>query len=294
MESHMLLAAGAGAGLSAAFNAPLAGILFVMEEMRPQFRYNFLSVQSVLIATATADVASQVLMGRSAAIAMAHLEAPPLESLWLFVVFGSIIGLFGFLFNWLVVRALDGFQSLPKLLRGGVGLWVGGALGAVGWWMPMAIGGGNRVLPEVLQHHWTVQAMMLLCLIRFGTFILSYGAGSPGGLFTPMLTLGVLFGLGFGEGILHWKPGLLDRPDYFAIAGMAALFSSTVRAPVTGIVLAIEMTGNYSQILPLILTNLSATFVAEGLGGKPIYTVLLRRTLERSKAAVGAAQAGDV
>ena len=113
--------------------------------------------------------------------------------------------------------------------------------------------------------------------------MISYGSGAPGGIFAPMLALGTLFGMWYGHIAHGFLPDLIVRPELFAVAGMAALFCATVRAPLTGIALTIEMTGNYYMILPLILTCLTATLVAEGLGGKPIYTVLLRRTLRLAK-----------
>jgi CIC family chloride channel protein len=103
-----------------------------------------------------------------------------------------------------------------------------------------------------------------------------------------MMTLGTLFGIWFGDAAQAWFPHAGIHPSVFAVAGMGALFAATVRAPLTGIALAVEMTGNYFLILPLILTCMAATVVAEAFGGKPIYSVLLKRTLEREKRTSGA------
>jgi CIC family chloride channel protein len=113
--------------------------------------------------------------------------------------------------------------------------------------------------------------------------MISYGSGAPGGIFAPMLALGTLFGMWYGNIAHSFVPDLIVRPELFAVAGMAALFCATVRAPLTGIALTIEMTGNYDMILPLILTCLTATLVAEGLGGKPVYTLLLKRALSLAR-----------
>ena len=125
--------------------------------------------------------------------------------------------------------------------------------------------------------------MRLLALFaaRFAITIASYSTGAPGGIFSPMLALGTCFGLCFGHFAHELLPALIPHPEVFAVAAMGALFAATVRAPITGIVLAVELTGSYEQLLPLILTCVPATLVAHGLGGTPIYTALLERTLAR-------------
>lgn len=279
LDRHCLIAAGAGAGLAAAFNAPLAGILFVIEEMRPQFKFNFLSFQSVMIACALSDIMVRALTSQAPVIGMPAFPWPPLSSLWIFVVFGALFGVMGYFFNHFLVRVLNFISSWKGWARAGTGIMVGGLLGLVGWLLPGAVGGGYEVIPQALKFQYSTVLLLLLFSVRFGTTIVSYGSGSPGGIFAPMLALGTLFGIWFGKITMAYTPGIIDHPAVFAVAGMGALFSATVRAPLTGIALAIEMTGNYSQILPLILTCMSATLVAQGLGGRPIYSVLLQRTL---------------
>ena len=278
-EIHVLIAAGAGAGLSAAFNAPLAGILFVIEEMRPQFRYNFLSVQCVLIAAAVSDIVVRMLTSQGPVVAMSDFPSPPLSSLWLFLIFGALFGIFGIVFNRLLVATLNFFTGLRGWSYVLTGLYVGAFIGFLGWLFPDTIGGGYEVISQALSSRIPMTTLLILFVARYGTTVLSYGSGAPGGIFAPLMALGTLFGMWFGHVAHVWFPGLVAHPGIFAVAGMGALFSATVRAPLTGIALAIEMTGNYQEILPLILTCMAATIVAHGLGGRPIYTVLLQRTL---------------
>lgn len=283
IDTHALVAAGAGGGLSAAFNAPLAGILFVIEEMRPEFKYNFLTVQAVIIASASADIVLRIMVGQELAIPMNMLSTPPLPSLFLFLIFGCIFGVFGYVFNLLLVRTLNFFSNLSGLSFTLTGLVVGGLIGALVWLFPDAVGGGYVVIPKALSGSIPVMLMLLLFAVRFGTTMVSYGSGAIGGIFAPMLALGTLFGMWFGHFAHFVFPELVVQPEVFAVAGMAALFCATVRAPLTGIALTIEMTGNYLMILPLILTCFTATIVAQGLGGQPIYTVLLKRTIDLAK-----------
>ncbi len=283
-ETHALVAAGAGGGLSAAFNAPLAGILFVFEEMRPEFKYNFLSVQAVLIAAACADIVLRTLTTQSPEIPMPMMPAPPLPSLFLFLIFGCFFGVFGFIFNRVLIRTLNFFSGLKGWSYTLTGLYVGAFIGLLSWFYPNTVWGGYLVIPTALSGTIPVAFLLLIFLARFGTTMISYGSGATGGIFAPMLALGTLFGMWFGNVTHMWLPDLAVKPEMFAVAGMAALFCATVRAPLTGIALTIEMTGNYLMILPLILTCLTATIVAQGLGGKPIYTVLLKRTLDMAEA----------
>jgi CIC family chloride channel protein len=279
---NTLVAAGAGAGLSAAFDAPLAGVIFIIEEMRLQFKYHFLSVQALLIATSVAAIMAEIFLGKNPVIRMATFPSPPLPSLWLFPVFGAIFGIFGFVFNYFLVGTLNAFSRMYEWPYTLTGLYLGAFIGFVGWLLPDAIGGGYAVIPQALRSSLLIPTLLFLFIIRYGTTMISYGSGAPGGIFAPMLALGTLFGMWFGHFTHVWFPDLVAHPGIFAVAGMGALFSATVQAPLTGIILTIEMTGNYAQILPLILTCMVATLVAQGLGGKPIYTVLLQRTLEQA------------
>ncbi len=283
-DTHTLIAAGSGGGLAAAFNAPLAGILFVFEEMRPEFKYNFLSVQAVLIACASADIVLRLLMGQQPDIQMHMLPVPPLKSLWLFLIFGFVFGIFGFIFNRLLIWTLDFFTNLKGWLYTYSGIFVGGLIGALVFLFPDTIGGGYIVIPKAISGSIPVMILLLLFIIRFGTTMISYGSGATGGIFAPMLALGTLFGMWYGNFAHFLLPDMVVQPEIFAVAGMAALFCATVRAPLTGIVLTIEMTGNYWLILPLIITCMTASIVAQGLGGRPIYTVLLKRTIDLAKA----------
>jgi CIC family chloride channel protein len=282
-ELHILVAAGAGAGLAAAFNAPLAGILFVIEEMRPKFKFTFLSFQSVMIASAMSDIVLRSLMGQGPDIVIPQYPPPALSSLWIFLIFGAIFGIFGYLFNHLLIVSLNLFSDLRGWLYIFTGLIVGAIIGLLGWLFPNTIGEGYDVIPKAIQNTLPVMTLLILFVARFGTTVFSYGSGAPGGIFAPMLALGTLFGLWFGHFTHELFPAHVLHPEIFAVAGMGALFSATVRAPLTGIALAVEMTLNYSQILPLILTCMSATIVAQGLGGRPIYTILLHRTLKMAK-----------
>lgn len=282
-EVHMLLAAGAAAGLSSAFNAPFAGMIFVIEEMRSQYKYSFYSYQFIIIATAVSDIVVRGLTRQGPIIEMTIYAFPPLESLWLYPLIGIIFGIVGFWFNRLIIVSLDLFSSKRNWSNLITGFFTGATIGLVGWMYPELIGGGYEVISDCLSNSFTVQALLLLFGARFFLTLFSYGSGAPGGIFAPMLVIGTLLGSWFGIITHDMFPNLVWHQGMFAIAGMVAMFSATVKAPLTGLALAVEMTGNFNQILPLALTCIGATLVSYRLGSKPIYAVLLERTLDREQ-----------
>ena len=285
---HALLASGAAGGLAAAFNAPLAAIMFVVEEMRPQFRYSLISIKCVMISAIVANIVFRSISGQQAVITMPQYDAPLLRSLWLFLLLGMAFGVFGVVFNKLVTLTQDMFARIHRNDRRRyllTGTLLGGSFGLLLLYIPQLTGGGISLIPSATNGEYSINILLLLFLARVATTLLCFGSGAPGGIFAPMLALGTLFGTFFGAVAQHLFPDLGLQPGMFAIAGMGALFAATVRAPITGILLVIEMTDNYDLILPLIITTLGATMLAQVLGGKPIYSQLLHRTIEKEKMA---------
>lgn len=283
---HSLLASGAAGGLAAAFNAPLAGIMFVIEEMRPQFRYSLISIKAVIISCITATIVFRSINGQQSVIELPQYDAPQLKALWLFLLLGVLFGIFGVVFNRLVTLAQDFFARINRNERKRyliTGSLIGGFFGLTLLYIPELTGGGIELIPSISQGGYGAGVLILLFLGRIATTLCCFGSGAPGGIFAPMLALGTLFGYAFGLIAKSLFPELQIEPGMFAIAGMGALFSATVRAPITGILLVIEMTSNYYLILPLITTCLGAVIFAQMLGGQPIYSQLLNRTLKKEK-----------
>jgi CIC family chloride channel protein len=284
---HSLLATGAAAGLSAAFNAPLAGILFIIEEMRPQFRYNLISIKAVFIGVIMSSVVFRIFNGEGAVIEVGRLSNAPVNTLWLYLVLGIVFGGIGVMFNALVFRTQDMFQ---RFHGGDIKKWVliggllGGVCGVLGLIQPAAAGGGFNLIPIAAAGNYTVGMLLFIFIARIITTLLCFSSGAPGGIFAPMLALGTLFGTCFGMVCAAWFPAYHLDVGTFAIAGMGALFAASVRAPLTGIVLVLEMTDNYQLILPMIITCLGATLLAQFLGGKPLYSSILARTLAKQEA----------
>ncbi|MET0153697.1 MAG: H(+)/Cl(-) exchange transporter ClcA [Candidatus Binatia bacterium] len=282
-ERRALIAAGSGAGLAAAFNAPLAGLVFVLEEVQRDFAPGVFA--TTLFASATADVTTRLLLGQLPVFHVGSTTIPPLATLPASLLTGLLAGGLGVAFNRGLLASLDFFQGL----RGRPG-WVyasavGFGVGLVAWVLPHAVGGGEGLVAATLDGQIPWWALPPYFVLRFALTMASYGCGAPGGIFAPLLVLGSEIGLGVGK-LGHWLfPLAMDHPETFAVVGMAAYFAGIVRAPLTGIVLIVEMTGNYSLVLPLLVACLTAYGVADFLGDQPVYEALLERDLLRSHAA---------
>ncbi|CAK6500647.1 H(+)/Cl(-) exchange transporter ClcA (plasmid) [Pantoea sp. Nvir] len=285
---HSLLATGAAAGLAAAFNAPLAGILFIVEEMRPQFRYNLISIKAVFTGVIMASIVFRLINGAHPVISVGKLADAPVETLWLYLVLGMLFGMVGVLLNRLIFLCQDTFARLynGRLWRvvatGGA---LGGGCGLLALWFAPGAGGGFELIPQATAGHYTFGVLLVIFAVRLFTTLLCFSSGAPGGIFAPMLALGTVLGTAFGVLMADVFPLYHLQPATFAIAGMGALLAASVRAPLTGIVLVLEMTDNYQLILPMIVTGLGATLLAQFLGGKPLYSSLLARTLARQQQA---------
>ncbi|MTB66412.1 H(+)/Cl(-) exchange transporter ClcA [Providencia sp. wls1943] len=283
---HTLLAAGAAAGLSTAFNAPLAGILFIIEEMRPQFKYSLISIKAVFIGAVSATIVFRLINGEAAVLNIGQFSSAPMETLWLYLILGMLFGIVGIGFNRFLLYLQSLFLAFYQnkvsrfVLMGGL---IGGSCGAISVFAPEVVGGGYSVIHQMVANSFTITMLMVFFALRFLTSTISFSSGAPGGIFSPLLALGTLFGGIYGYAALELFPHYSIEVGTFAIAGMGALFAATVRAPLTGIVLVLEMTNNYQLILPMIITCIGATMVAQFLGGRPLYSVLLEKTLERSE-----------
>lgn len=283
---HTLLATGAAAGLAAAFNAPLAGILLIIEEMREEFDYSLIAIKAVFIGVIMSTIMVRYMDGDKPLLQVVEYLSAPMNTYWLYLVLGLLFGVVGVTFNYFILRVQKWFQAFNAgkahrfILMGGL---VGGLMGAIGVLYPSISGDGFGLIDRISAGHFSLAVLALVFFFRFITSVVSFSSGAPGGIFSPLLALGTLFGTGFGLAAIALFPHYDLQAGSFAIAGMAALFAATVRAPLTGIVLVLEITGNYLLILPIVITCLGATMVAQLLGGKPLYSALLQRILLRAK-----------
>ena len=275
-EEKMLMSCGAGAGLAAAFNAPLAGVVFVLEELHKNFSTEVLL--SSMAAAISADCVASSFFGLEPVFDFGEIGQLPLPRYWTVALLGIFMGAFGVFYNRTIAFMQDFYGKLkPKWLKAAVPFaWV--VVLAVLW--PEMLGSGHHLVGEVAGGHFELKMLTLILLTKFVFSGFSFGTGAPGGIFLPLLVLGSISGGLFTEAL---SPICGFEEHYignFVILGMAGYFSAIVRAPITGIILISEMTGSFNNLLALSIVSLVAYMTAELMKGVPIYDQLLERMLE--------------
>jgi chloride channel protein, CIC family len=281
-DCRVLLAAGAGAGLATAFNAPIAGAVFVLEELVRRFEPRIAA--AALGASATAIAVARTLLGEApdfhvGALSYANFDVRPL-----FFLLGAFSGLLAVVYNISLLKTLEIFDGLDRWPPGSRAIVVGAAVGILAWFAPQLVGGGNLITQNALNGVQSVAFIPLVFIVRLMLGATSYAVGAPGGLFAPLLALGAQSGLLFGVVCRHAFPGLDIQPEAFALVGMSALFTGVVRAPVTGLVLVTEMTGNVTMLLPMLGACFVAMVTQTLMRNPPIYESLLAHMMKRDDA----------
>lgn len=310
-EERLLITCGAGAGLSAAFGSPLAGAIFALEELHRNFSAEILL--STMAASAASDFIAANVFGLTPVFGFDISHGLPLRYYWVVLIAGICTGLLGVIYN----RTIDAMQNLfagigrasasiaGRMLRkraynlsdsrlsifGEKASRLGRLLSAFAlayiliFIYPIALGSGSHLVGEISRGEFTLGALIVLIAVKFIFSTASFGSGSPGGIFLPLLVLGALTG-----GIISRVLGLFGFDQEYitalVVVSMAGYFSAIVRAPVTGVILITEMTGDFTCLLPLVLSALIAYLIAEGLGAEPIYTQLLNKN-QRTSAGIG-------
>lgn len=269
-----MISCGAGAGMAAAFNAPLAGIMFVLEEIHHTFDKSILCMG--IVATITADFTSKLFFGQSTTFNYDTLNFP-LRYYWLLIIIGIVLGLSGVLYNLIMVKMQDIYKKI-KFLPG----WLKLAMvflfsGVVGLVMPQILCGGHAMEEILLNEHPAIGYMLLLLAGKFLFGAVSFASGAPGGTLYPLCILGAYIGAIFGAASIHLFDLGPEFYEEFVVIGMAGFFASIVRTPITGIVLVYELTGNMNNILPLATVSLISYAVANLIGVNPIYETLLEK-----------------
>ena len=279
-DRRALIAGGAGAGLATAFNAPGAGAIFVLEELVGRFDPRIGLV--ALGASLGAITVSRGLLGNQTDFTIAELSAGGLTEQVLFLLLGLLAGLLAVGYN----RSLLATLSLAERIGGPIeyrAAGIGAVVGLLAWVTPGLIGGGDGITQNALNGDLLLVVLPGLFLFRLVLGAVSYSAGTPGGLFAPLMVLGAVAGLGFGYIADAALPDLAARPEAFAVVGMGAFFAGVVRAPLTGIVLVIEMTGSSTLLMPLLSGCFGSMLVAETFRERPIYSALRDRAAKSAR-----------
>lgn len=276
MTTQFLTTCGASAGLAAAFNAPIAGAVFALEELHNSF--SPVVMITALASSIVADMVSKEFFGLQPIFDVRGISAIPLHQYGHLIVLGIILGLAGLLFNASLCKTQDLYKrlNLPLQVRMILPFLCAGGFGLV---LPQVLGGGNQMVNSLLTDNRPLLILAVILAAKYVFTMISYGSSAPGGIFLPMLALGALMGLVYSRA---WGFAVGAESFYaanFIILAMAGFFSAVVKAPMTGIILLTEMTGSFSNLLSMGVVCLVAYVTADALGSKPVYELLLHRYL---------------
>ena len=272
-EERMLMSCGAGAGLAAAFGAPLAGVLFALEELHKNFSAEVLV--STMAARAVADYIAVNIIGLRPVFDFDVEHRIPLRLYWAVVLLGVILGILGVIYNKLLDKMQDFFDKFDsKFISIGIMLVISFLMMFI---YPTVLGSGNNLVKVISDGKFTLMALAVLFVAKLFFSTGSFGTGTPGGIFLPLLVIGAITG-GLYSTFLSTAFGVEEYYiKGFVIIAMAGFFSAIVRAPITGVILITEMTGNFMTLLSLVSASLVAYVVADLLGGEPVYDQLMHR-----------------
>ena len=268
----VLLPAGAAAAIAAAFNTPMAAVLFALEEVIGDLQAPVLG--PVVLASATSWVVLRLLLGNNPLFSVPQYRLiHPLE-FGIYAVLGVCGGLVSAAFTRLLLGIRRFFLQLPKRT-----VWfqpvAGGVLvGLMGWWVPQVLGVGYGYVGDALNARMSLQLMALLVILKLVGAAASYGSGNAGGIFGPSLFIGAMLGGTVGSVAHHLLPAYTAAPGAYALVGMGAVFAGIVRAPMTSVLMILETTRDYTVIVPLMISNLVSFFISWRLQREPIYAAL--------------------
>ena len=271
-EDYLLAAAGGAAAIAAAYNTPLAGVIFVIEVFR--VRYAVDHIVPIIVAAVTGTVVSQLVYGHHPAFAVPPLAIGSLAELPVMMLMGLMIGIIaaGFIksVNLLAQLTLD-WRPLPLFLGAGVvtGLLAQGA--------PEIMGVSYDTLNRILLNQVGLQAMLLILVAKFIATAVSIGVRMPGGLIGPTLILGGAFGGMIEMLVQDWFPLYQGSIGFYAMIGMVAMMGAVLRAPLAALVALMELTGNLNIILPGMIAVVTAEIATRTLmGDQSAFTTLLK------------------
>ena len=277
-EEKYLITSGASAGLSAAFSAPLSGVMFALEEAHKNF--SPLVLLSAMVASLTADFISKQFFGILPSLAFKGMVSLPLKYYWTLIILGIIIGVSGVFFNKGILNTQSIFKNsklstevkiiVPFIVTGIVGLTI-----------PELLGGGHGLIISLEESNFAIITLLIFIIIKFLFTFISFGSGVPGGIFFPLLALGALVGNVVGLIAILYLGVPSNYLVNFIVLAMAGHFAAIVKAPITAIILISEMTGSLEHLLSLSIVVLVAQLTSDLLKSHPIYESLLDRILEK-------------
>ena len=267
-----LIPVGAAAAIAAAFNTPLAAVLFALEEVVGDMHAPVLG--SVVLASATSWAMLRLLLGNDPLFQVPQYQLVHPGEFGIYAILGVAGGFVSVAFTKLLLWMRSRFLRFPRKT-----VWLqpvagGLTVGLMGWFVPQLLGVGYKHVGEVLNGRMALKLMVLLLVLKLVAVATSYASGNAGGIFGPSLFLGAMLGGIVGTVAQHFLPGYVASPGAYALVGMGTAFAGVIRAPMTSVVMIFEITRDYAVIVPLMISSLVSFFISSRFQKQPIYEVL--------------------
>lgn len=279
-EERILITAGAGAGLAAAFSAPLAGVIFCLEELHKTFSPVVLT--AAIGASIMAVSICQAFFGFNMMFTIGELERVTVDMLPVFFLMALFVGFWALAFNRGLILSMDIYNN-SSFLKGRKPLLPLFLAAVLGFVLPEILGGGNELVDYMVNNPYPMAFLLTVLAGKYLYTMICCGSGVPGGIFLPMLVLGALGGNLFGQLAILIGIMPVEFLPHTIVFGMAAYFAAVAKSPVTAAVLIMEITGSTHYMLTLVMVSMTAYMVADMTGGKPIYEQLLEYSLNKKK-----------
>lgn len=280
-DQGKLIAAGAGSAIGATFNAPIAGTIFVLEELVNKFSASLLF--PVLVATVTASSVARHFLGNNPSFTIPYITHDlSFEGISVCIILGIVAGFLGVVFAKIIYKNNEFFEKMDKIPNWLKPAIAGFGIGVIGIFIPYVLGSGNLSVDLLLQHKLALSVVVLVFAVKFFVTPFCFGSGAAGGIFLPMLMLGSF--LGYIVASIFNMFGFHVDVVVMAMIGMGAFLASVARTPITAVVMVFEMTAGYTHILPIMLSAAIADLIAEKLNHRPIYASLIVNQVKSQEA----------
>lgn len=266
---RLIAPVGAAAGIAAAFNTPISGVLFVMEEVLAD--WSAAAVGSIVLAAVSAVVTMRAFLGNAPLFRVPAFQLMHVSELLVYAGIGIAGGLLSALFMWMIELLKRHMEELPHwryyLLPPAAGFFTG----VVGLWFPEVMGAGYDGLNSALHGQFIWQVLLYLCMAKVLVTLLSFTADTPGGMFAPSLFVGGMLGGGLGGVAHHFWPQAAAPAESYMLVGMGAFFAGLFRVPITSIFMVFELSASYVIVLPVMVANITAYLLSRNLHPAPFF-----------------------
>ncbi len=272
---RLIAPVGAAAGLAAAFNAPITAVLFVIEEVIGNWSAGVLG--AVVLSAVSSVVIMRGFMGGDALFRIPPVRLVHPVELLAYAVLGLVGGGASLLFTHLIAYFRPRLQNLPKWTHWVQPAAAGLLVGLIGLRYPQVMGAGYDVIDQAMHNQYLWRTLALLGFLKIVATTISFTSGTPGGMFAPTLFIGAMLGAAVGAIERHFFPSLSGSLGAYALVGMGTLFAGFLRVPMTSVFMVLEVSGNYSVIIPVIISNTIAYLLSRKYQKVPLFDMLSRQ-----------------